>query len=262
MVFASDTDKTWEVGYVSGAFDMFHIGHLNLIRRSKERCNKLIVGVIADDIVFEQKNKWPVCPLNDRMEIISALKYVDDVGIVTGELLNKVKAWEIFKFDAMFSGDDHFNEEWAGEEADELRALGAELVFFPYTNEVTSTMLQDITLPPIASNADKAKRIGDVRYVFPFGKVNKGERIVIYGAGRVGDQYARQLEVLNFCEIVAFADTNAESGSCFNGKPCLTPEELADSIDSFDRIVIASTLYHDQILTRLRYLNINPEKIV
>ena len=262
MIFASETNKIWKVGYVSGTFDMFHIGHLNLIRRSGERCEKLVAGVLADDVVAMCKGKLPVHPLRDRMEIIGALKYVDKVDVVTMELLNKVRAWERFKFDAMFSGDDHFNDKWAGEEAGELKALGAELVFFPYTKDVNSTLLQDLTLPPIAKDADRAKGIGNVRHIFPFDKVNKGERVVIYGAGRVGDQYARQLEALEYCEVVAYADTYAKQGELFNNKPCLTPEELARSLNSFDRIVVASSLYHNEILGCLRSLGVSPEKIV
>ena len=260
-MLASETDKFWQTGYISGSFDMFHIGHLNLMRRSKERCARLIVGVLADEVISSMKGKWPVIPLVERMEIVQAIKYVDEVDVTTADLLNKIAAWEHYRFDAMFSGDDHADDGWAWEE-EELKSLGADIVFFPYTKEVSTTRLQDLTLPQKAENADKARRIGVFRHIFPFDKVEKGERIVIYGAGRVGEQYARQLAALDYCEIVAFADTYADSEASIDGKRCYAPDELISNLDVFDRIVIASTSYHTQILNRLHALGISPKKIV
>jgi len=260
-MLASQTDKRWRKGYVSGAFDMFHIGHLNLIRRAKERCDYLVAGVLTDEVIARIKKKWPVIPLGERLEIIGALKYVDEVDITTVPLLNKITAWEKYRFDAMFSGDDHQHDGWAKEEADLLQR-GAELVFFPYTKEVTTTLLQDMTLPPKADHAAIAIAVENFRRVFPFDKVYKGERIIIYGAGRVGAQYAAQLAALEYCEIVAFADTNARSGDTLNGIRCLTPDELKNSMDTFDRIVIATALYRDEILGVLRTLGIPPERLV
>jgi glycerol-3-phosphate cytidylyltransferase len=260
-MLASETSKTWNIGYVSGSFDMFHIGHLNLIRRAKERSGRLIVGILSDEVIAEMKQKWPVIPLAERVEIVEAIKYVDEVDVTTKALLNKTTAWKKYKFDAMFSGDDHVNDGWAHEES-ELKALGAELVFFPYTKEVSTTILQDVTLPPKANNADIARKVDTFTRIFPFDKVNRGEKIVVYGIGKVGEQYARQLATLDFCEIVAFADTYAKSGTLFCGKRVFTPEELVKNSDSFERVVIASPKYHVQILNRLRALGVNPEKIV
>jgi len=141
-MLASETDKNWDIGYISGSFDMFHIGHLNLIRRAKERCNWLIVGVLTDEIIIAMKKKSPMIPLSERIEIVSAIKYIDEVDVTTEPLLNKVTAWEKYRFDAMFSGDDHLDDGWAWEE-DDLKALGADLVFFPYTKEVSSTGLRN-----------------------------------------------------------------------------------------------------------------------
>lgn len=264
-MLASETDKHWGRGYVSGSFDMFHIGHLNLIRRAKERCDRLVVGVLADECVVKGKKKWPVIPLNERMEIIGALKYVDEVDITTEPLLNKVTAWEKYRFDAMFSGDDHMHDDWNMEgEEEALMARGAVLVFFPYTRSVSTTLLQDLTLPPKANIAAVSVAVESFRRVFPFDKVNKGERIVIYGAGQVGAQYAAQLSVLDYCEIVAFVDTYAEKGGTFAGRPCLTPPELRLMPQCFDRVVVASVRarYRNEILERLRFLGIPQERIV
>lgn len=135
--------KHYKTGYVSGTFDMFHMGHLNLLRRAKEHCDYLIVGVLSDECVISNKKKAPVISLNDRIEIIRACKYVDEVDVTTAELINKVNAWGKYHFDAMFTGDDHKTDGWAWEEP-ELNKLGAELVFFPYTEHVTSTKLRDV----------------------------------------------------------------------------------------------------------------------
>ncbi len=149
-MLATETDKIWERGYVSGSFDMFHVGHLNLLRRAKERCGYLIVGVLADEAILLLKRRTPVISCRDRVEIVSAIKYVDEVDVTTLDLLNKISAWEKYKFDAMFSGDDHLGDGWAHEE-NELKLLGAELVFFPYTKEISSTMLRRKLLGPEAN---------------------------------------------------------------------------------------------------------------
>jgi len=144
MIYANETDKIWGVGYVSGAFDMFHIGHLNLLRRAKERCNTLIVGVLSDEVMVKRKKKPPIHPLVDRLAIVSAIRYVDEVDITTLELLHKDRAWEKYRFDAMFSGDDHAQGNWTNpREENALKERGAELVFFPYTDKVSSTLLRD-----------------------------------------------------------------------------------------------------------------------
>jgi glycerol-3-phosphate cytidylyltransferase len=260
-MLASETDKHWRRGYVSGTFDMFHIGHLNLIRNARQRCDYLIVGVLSDEAVIQSKKKMPVISLNERLKIVSAIRYADKADTTTIALLNKVNAWEKYRFDAMFSGDDHMNDGWTSEET-KLKKLGAELVFFPYTKEVTTTVLQDMTLPPAADHAAIAIAVENFRRLFPFDKVKKGERIIIYGTGRVGAQYASQLAVLDYCEVVAFADTNAKSGDKYNGKRCLTPGELKQSLDTFDRIVIATAIYRDEMLSMMRTLGIQPERIV
>lgn len=136
MVLALETDKRWKKGYISGVFDMFNIGHLNLIRRAKERCDWLTVGVLSDDATYKIKGKHPQVKLSNRLSIVEAIKYVDEVDITTPILLNKITAWHRYKFNAMFSGDDHLHDTgWTWEE-ELLGNLGAELVFFPYTVEV------------------------------------------------------------------------------------------------------------------------------
>ncbi|MDR3295834.1 MAG: glycosyltransferase [Clostridiales Family XIII bacterium] len=139
----TDAVKHYKTGYVSGSFDMFHVGHLNLLRRARECCGHLIVGVLSDACILAGKKKAPVIPLEDRLEIVRSCKYVDEVDVTTDDLLNKVTAWHKYHFDAMFTGDDHKDDGWAWEEP-ELNRLGVELVFFPYTQKVSSTRLRSV----------------------------------------------------------------------------------------------------------------------
>jgi glycerol-3-phosphate cytidylyltransferase len=100
------------------------------------RCDRLIVGVLDDEATVRITGELPAVRMKDRLAIVEAIKYIDEVDVTTPLLLNKVEAWHKYKFDAMFSGDNHLNNAgWTKEEA-ELNSLGAELVFFPYTMEV------------------------------------------------------------------------------------------------------------------------------
>ncbi len=128
---------------------MFHIGHLRLLNRAKERCETLIVGVNADALVEAYKHKTPVISEADRQEIVSNIKAVDKCIIAT--TLDKTKIWEDVHFDAIFIGDDwKGNARWARTE-EELRPLGAEVVYLPHTPGISSTELRD----------EKGDRIGE-----------------------------------------------------------------------------------------------------
>jgi len=119
------------IGYTAGAFDLFHIGHLNLIQRAKEQCEYLIVGVTTDELIFKTKNKTPVIPYVERKKIVGSLKYVDRV--VKQDDLDKVKAWEKYHYNVLFSGDDwKTSPRWQGY-IDELKKHNVQVVFFPYT---------------------------------------------------------------------------------------------------------------------------------
>ena len=129
------------VVYTSGTFDMFHIGHLNLIKNAKRHCDYLVVGVNSDDLVESYKNKRPIIPLDERVEIMRAIKYVDEV-IVTNTL-DKKEIWEKVRFNEIYIGDDwKGNERWE-KTGKEMEQLGAKLVFLPYTKDTSSTMLRE-----------------------------------------------------------------------------------------------------------------------
>lgn len=136
------TDGKYNIGYVTGVFDLFHIGHLNLLRRCKERCHYLIAGVLTDALVECDKRKKPYIPFEERMEIVKQCRYVDRVVPVDFRNTDKVEAWATLRYGCLFSGSDHEGEAYWMWLQKRLRSLGAELEFFPYTQGTSSTLLQ------------------------------------------------------------------------------------------------------------------------
>lgn len=131
--------KPYHIGYVAGAFDMFHIGHLNLLRRAKERCDHLVAGVISDERVYELKNRMPIIPCHERMQVVKGCRYVDEVIELPLGKAGIRDAYERVHFDCMFSGDDHAdNPGWLAEQA-YLRTQGSDIVFVSYTKETSTT---------------------------------------------------------------------------------------------------------------------------
>ncbi len=130
------------IGYTTGVYDMFHIGHLNIIKNAKAQCDYLIVGVSTDELVINEKIKTPVIPYDERIAIIEALKYTDEV--VPQYDKNKVKAWEKYHFNKMFVGSDwKGTQQWKKYEM-ELKPLGVEIVYLPYTSGISSTKLTSV----------------------------------------------------------------------------------------------------------------------
>lgn len=130
----------YNIGYTAGVFDMFHIGHLNLIQRAKEQCNYLIVGINSDELVKQYKEKIPVINQTFRMRIVEALRDVDKAVMV--ETLDKMEAWNSFNFNVIFIGDDWLgNSRWK-ETEEALSKIGVKVVYVPYTHDVSSTVLR------------------------------------------------------------------------------------------------------------------------
>ena len=130
------------VGYTTGVYDMFHIGHLNVLRNAKEQCDYLIVGVSTDELVKREKNKTPVIPYEERAQIVAAIRYVDEV--VPQPDKNKVGAWEKYHFDKMFVGSDwEGTPQWKKFE-EQFKPLGVEIVYLPHTDGISSTQLTSV----------------------------------------------------------------------------------------------------------------------
>ena len=133
--------KRYKVGYTTGVFDMFHIGHLNIIRRAKEQCERLIVGVSTDELVRKYKHKTPIVPYEERQKIVAALRYVDEV--VPQETMDKMCAWEALHFEAIFHGDDWKGSTLYNEMETRLKEKGVDIVYFPHTDGTSSTLLNE-----------------------------------------------------------------------------------------------------------------------
>ncbi len=132
--------KKYRIGFTTGVFDLFHVGHLNLLERCKEQCNYLIVAVCDDDYVRNIKHKEPVIELNDRMRIIGALKCVDEVVVITTEEVeDKMLALKKYKFDVLFSGDDWKGTPRYEKTEEQFKTLGASIEYLPYTQGVSTT---------------------------------------------------------------------------------------------------------------------------
>jgi len=129
-----------KIGYTTGVFDLFHVGHVNLLRNAKGMCNHLIVGVTSDELA-QYKNKKPVIPFDQRLEVVRSCKYVDTV---VGQYdMDKFAAWQKLKFDVMFVGDDwHNTDKWKKIEA-QLKKVGVKVVYFPYTKNISSTIINE-----------------------------------------------------------------------------------------------------------------------
>lgn len=129
------------IGYTTGVFDMFHIGHLNILKRAKEQCDYLIVGVSTDELVKHDKNKMPVIPFNERTAIVEAIKYVDKV--VPQENKNKFSAWKKYKFDKMFVGSDwQGTPQWTEFER-QFAPVGVKIIYIQHTDGISSTILRE-----------------------------------------------------------------------------------------------------------------------
>jgi glycerol-3-phosphate cytidylyltransferase len=129
------------IGYAPGAYDLFHIGHLNLLRRAKERCDFLIAGVAADQVLIEHKKVTPIIPLPERLEIVRNIGFVDMAHAAMTN--DKTEIWKELRFNVLFKGDD-----WRGTEKGQalerdFAALGVEVVYFPYTEATSSSVLHE-----------------------------------------------------------------------------------------------------------------------
>mgnify|MGYP005978265899 CR=1 FL=1 len=135
-------NKKYKIGYTTGVFDMFHIGHLNILKRAKEQCEILIVGVTTDELCFKRKNKYPIICEKDRMEIVRSIKYVDKVVSQTN--MDKLEAVKKYNVDVVFVGSD-----WKGTAAwnnyeKEFLTENCNVVYLDHTDGISSTILREL----------------------------------------------------------------------------------------------------------------------
>ncbi|WP_165065603.1 adenylyltransferase/cytidyltransferase family protein [Marisediminicola senii] len=131
---------TRRVGYAAGAFDLFHVGHLNILRHAKSQCDYLIAGVVSDEMLVLNKGITPVVPLAERLEIVSHIGFVDEA--IAETLPDKMDTWREVRFDVFFKGDDWRGTEKGRRLEEQFAAVGVEVVYFPYTVHTSSTALR------------------------------------------------------------------------------------------------------------------------
>ena len=131
---------TRRIGYAAGAFDLFHIGHLNILRRAKEQCDYLIAGVVSDEMLELARGRRPIIPLAERLEIVSHISFVDQAHAEV--VPDKIETWRTVGFDVFFKGDDWRGTARGNALEREFAAVGVEVVYFPYTMDTSSTALR------------------------------------------------------------------------------------------------------------------------
>lgn len=154
------------MGYAPGAYDLFHIGHLNILRHARARCDYLVAGVVSDEMAEQAKGRRPVVPLVERLEIVRSVRYVDAAFVET--VPDKLQTWRQIRFDVLFKGDD-----WRGTpKGDRLErdfaTVGVEVVYFPYTVHTSSTQLRrtlDVLAAAAPAAGDTAPFTGELRSV-------------------------------------------------------------------------------------------------
>lgn len=129
------------IGYTTGVFDLFHIGHLRMLKNAKGLCDRLIVGVTTDEIV-SYKNKKSVIPFDERIEIVRSIEYVD--AAVAQESMDKFDAWKRLKFNLMFVGDDWYQTDKWNDYESQFADVGVKVIYFPYTKGTSSTLINTV----------------------------------------------------------------------------------------------------------------------
>ena len=230
--------KKYKIGYVPGVYDLFHIGHLNLIRRAKEQSEYLLVGVLTDELVEHFKGKKPYIPLEERMEIVSSIKEVDEVVKVDFSNTVKMDAWKLYHYDAYFSGSDH-EHDWDREKR-ELQAVGSDIVFLPYTQSTSSTMIK--------------KQIREAK-----------KRLYLFGAGKIGLSMLKKLNSdaeYDQWEIAGFIDNSPEKHlTRIHGVPVYKPEDLQTLETDNDYAILVTMKNIEEAVKQLEELKINHEII-
>lgn len=148
--------KKYHIGYIAGVFDLFHLGHLNMFRRAKELCDYLIVGVVSDDGVRINKSTEPFIPFEERIEMVRSCKYVDEAVEIPFEYCRTPEAFRKYHFDVQFSGSDYEKDPGWLAMKDYLEQNGSTMVFFPYTEQTSSTKIKSLINKELGEQKDNA----------------------------------------------------------------------------------------------------------
>lgn len=132
--------ESLRIGYAPGVYDLFHIGHLNILRTAKEQCDYLIAGVVSDEMALRAKGRTPVVPLSERMEIVSHIRFVDAVHAEV--VPDKLDTWRELRFNRFFKGDDWRGTPKGLDLERRFAEVGVQVVYFPYTTQTSSTLLR------------------------------------------------------------------------------------------------------------------------
>lgn len=147
------TDGRIVTGYTTGIYDLFHVGHLNILKYARSVCDRLIVGVTTDELAFKLKARYPIIPYDERLEIIQCIKYVDLAVPESSD--DKFHAWEELKFDIIFKGDDWKGSEKWNKLEEVFNKVGVRVIFFPYTKSTSSTIIRNILEERIIEKSGK-----------------------------------------------------------------------------------------------------------
>lgn len=137
------------IGYVPGVFDMFHIGHLNILRNAGLACDRVIAGVVSDERALAVKGRGPVIPAPERLEIVRSIRYVDDA--VLEDVSSKLEMWERLRFDVIVKGDDWRGTRKGDQLERDMASVGVDVVYVPYTVHTSSTLLRQSLLGRVAN---------------------------------------------------------------------------------------------------------------
>ena len=143
VILEKNGDINMLIGYTTGVFDLFHVGHLNMLKNAKAMCDKLIVGVTTDELV-SYKHKKAVIPFEERIEIVRNIKYVD--AVIPQDTMDKFEMWYKLKFDVVFVGDDWYNTEKWNVYEEQFREVNVKIIYFPYYKGTSSTLINETLL--------------------------------------------------------------------------------------------------------------------
>lgn len=229
--------KKYNIGYIAGVYDLFHIGHLNMIKRAKEKCNYLIVGVLVDELVLHFKKKPSFISFEERIEIIRSIKGVDEAVPVTSENVGKMDSWKLHHFDCQFSGSDYANSpDWL-EDKRALEEVGSTIEFFPYTEATSSTYIKKLIEKEII-----------------------GKKMFLFGAGEIGRKFLHFMQDSDEgtgWNVIGFLDNNINKAMSLLEKTIIYRPDYLTSYTDFKNItVVVTTKASDEIVNQLRYMGI------